>query len=123
MVLYVILNNNEEKKYLECVVADSNKDVTQYCNNKYGKEYELVPIFYGSESNLSHIKKNEGLNDIKTEKEIYDKIETMEKTSKIYHKAFKESRIDRQTLRTQIANCNTTIDTLRWVLEKNGRHD
>lgn len=123
MVLYIVLNNNEEKKYLECVVADSNKDVSEYCNNKYGEEYHLVPIFYGSESNLTHIKKNEGLNDIKTEKEIYDKIEVMEKTAKIYRKAFKESRIDRKTLRTQIDNCNTTIDALRWVLEKNNRYD
>lgn len=57
MVLYAILNNDEERKFIECVVAENIEDVLAYCDSKYGKESQPValPIIYDTKGNLVHM--------------------------------------------------------------------
>ncbi|MDT8718183.1 hypothetical protein IAI10_16070 [Clostridium sp. 19966] len=38
MVLFAIVNNSIEKKFIECVAAEDYDDIVGYCDKKYGKE-------------------------------------------------------------------------------------
>lgn len=60
---------------------------------------------------------------MKTEQEIRDEIIATKNTIKNYRKAFKNSKINKGVLQTQIADCTVTIDTLKWVLGENERYD
>lgn len=62
-------------------------------------------------------------NKLKTEREIRDEIEATNKTIKNYRQEFKNGKIDKEILKTQIADCTATIDALKWVLGENDRYD
>lgn len=57
MVVYVIVNNRNDKKYLECVSAKNYEDVVEYCNKKYGKDSQPLaqPIILDTKGNPVHL--------------------------------------------------------------------
>lgn len=60
---------------------------------------------------------------MKIEKEILDEIEATKRTIDNYKNAYKNGKITKEILKTQITDCSATIDALRWVLGENDRYD
>jgi|GEM_PF-5161643 len=60
---------------------------------------------------------------MKSEKEIREEIEATKRTMSNYRKAFKEGKITKDILKSNILDCNATVDALRWVLGENDRYD
>ena len=60
---------------------------------------------------------------MKTREEILSEIKATDRTLKNYRQAYKDGKIDRDTLKHYITDCTSTIDALRWVLGENDRYD
>lgn len=60
---------------------------------------------------------------MKSEKEIREEIENTKKTIMNYKKAYEEGRIEKESFRYFMTDCNATIDCLKWVLGENDRYD
>ncbi|WP_143314752.1 hypothetical protein [Clostridium sp. HBUAS56017] len=60
---------------------------------------------------------------MKPEKEIQEEIEATQRTIQNYRNAYKEGKIPKDVLETQLIDCSATIGALRWVLGKNERYD
>lgn len=60
---------------------------------------------------------------MKLKKEIQEEIKATERTIKNYRDAYKEGKIPKDVLKTQLIDCSATIDALRWVLSKNEKYD
>lgn len=48
MILFAILNNMKDKKFIECVAAKNSDEVLKYCDKKYGEQSQPIAL------NMSH---------------------------------------------------------------------
>ncbi|MCR6108612.1 hypothetical protein HXA34_20185 [Salipaludibacillus agaradhaerens] len=60
---------------------------------------------------------------MKTKKEIKERIDATVSTLKKYHEAYHQKKIAFDVMSDKVNECHAIIDTLKWVLGENDRHD
>lgn len=60
---------------------------------------------------------------MKTEKEVREEIEACKKTIQNYRNAYKQSKIPKEVLKSELIQNESMIAALRWVLGENDRYD
>lgn len=60
---------------------------------------------------------------MKTEEEVRNEIQLSKNTIANYRNAYKNGKISKDVLYSNVIDCNATIAALKWVLEENDRFD
>lgn len=60
---------------------------------------------------------------MKTENDIRKEIEATKNTINNYTKAYRDNKIPKEVLNSQLIDLRATIDALKWVLGENDRYD